>query len=63
MEYVNETERENLDNLGKRQGLRGGLYRNWHLVKTLGGLCEECGGTGRSENGCQPCYVCDNGRI
>jgi len=25
----------------------------------LGGFCEQCGGTGRSETGCQPCSYCN----
>jgi hypothetical protein len=45
---------EDADNLGKT---RRNNYTQWL------GFCEECGGTGRSESGCQPCEVCDNGRI
>jgi hypothetical protein len=26
----------------------------------LGGFCEQCGGSGRSETGCQPCPFCRN---
>jgi hypothetical protein len=57
---MNETEVEELPNLGKSPLPRVSLPDRW---TNLGGFCVECGGTGRSETGCQPCFICDGGKI